>query len=99
MPAGRRAAINAHCFSLKDPAPGAVFFFEKKKQKKTTKKQQKKKKKKGVKKRKKKNSDPPFPAPADMETLGYTGTPINDRRYSKAELAGALHKVVAYAKR
>ena len=35
---------------------------------------------------------------ADMENLGYTGTPINERRYSKEELAGALHKVVAYAK-
>src|SRR5436309_12611112 len=35
---------------------------------------------------------------ADMENLGYTGTPINDRRYSKEELAKALHKVVAYAK-
>src|SRR5438128_4376838 len=35
---------------------------------------------------------------ADMENLGYAGTPINDRRYSKEELANALHKVVAYAK-
>ena len=35
---------------------------------------------------------------ADMENLGYTGTPINDRCYSKAELAKAMHKVVAYAK-
>jgi alkanesulfonate monooxygenase SsuD/methylene tetrahydromethanopterin reductase-like flavin-dependent oxidoreductase (luciferase family) len=35
---------------------------------------------------------------ADMENLGYAGTPINDRRYSKAELDNALHKVVAYAK-
>src|SRR6266404_2387460 len=34
----------------------------------------------------------------DMENLGYTGTPINDRRYSKEELAQAMHKVVAYAK-
>jgi len=34
----------------------------------------------------------------DMEDLGYTGTPINDRCYSKEELAKALHKVVAYAK-
>jgi alkanesulfonate monooxygenase SsuD/methylene tetrahydromethanopterin reductase-like flavin-dependent oxidoreductase (luciferase family) len=34
---------------------------------------------------------------ADMENLGYRGTPINDRRYSRAELAKALHKVVAYA--
>jgi alkanesulfonate monooxygenase SsuD/methylene tetrahydromethanopterin reductase-like flavin-dependent oxidoreductase (luciferase family) len=35
---------------------------------------------------------------ADMKNLGYTGTPINDRCYSKEELAGALHKVVSYAK-
>jgi alkanesulfonate monooxygenase SsuD/methylene tetrahydromethanopterin reductase-like flavin-dependent oxidoreductase (luciferase family) len=35
---------------------------------------------------------------ADMEDLGYTGTPINERRYSNEQLAGALHKVVAYAK-
>src|SRR5579871_472198 len=34
----------------------------------------------------------------DMENLGYAGTPINERRYSQAELGGALHKVVAYAK-
>src|SRR5579859_2623239 len=34
----------------------------------------------------------------DMENLGYAGTPINERRYSKAELGGALHKVVEYAK-
>jgi hypothetical protein len=30
--------------------------------------------------------------------LGYTGTPINERRYSQAELGRALHKVVEYAK-
>src|SRR6266481_1968337 len=35
---------------------------------------------------------------AEMKNLGYTGTPINDRRYSKEELAKAMHKVVAYAK-
>jgi alkanesulfonate monooxygenase SsuD/methylene tetrahydromethanopterin reductase-like flavin-dependent oxidoreductase (luciferase family) len=35
---------------------------------------------------------------ADMENLGYTGTPINERCYSREQLAGALHKVVAYAK-
>ena len=35
---------------------------------------------------------------ADMENLGYTGTPINERCYSKEELAKAMHKVVAYAK-
>lgn len=34
----------------------------------------------------------------DMENLGYTGTPINERRYSKEQLANALHKAVAYAK-
>src|SRR5882762_4424953 len=35
---------------------------------------------------------------ADMENLGYAGTPINERCYSKEELAKALHKVVTYAK-
>ena len=35
---------------------------------------------------------------ADMENLGYAGTPINERRHSQRELANALHKVVAYAK-
>src|SRR5436853_490187 len=35
---------------------------------------------------------------ADMESLGYAGTPINERRYSKEQLANALHKVVSYAK-
>ena len=35
---------------------------------------------------------------ADMEDLGYKGTPINERCYSKEELAKALHKVVSYAK-
>ena len=35
---------------------------------------------------------------ADMENLGYKGTPINDRCYSKEELAKAMHKVVAYAR-
>jgi alkanesulfonate monooxygenase SsuD/methylene tetrahydromethanopterin reductase-like flavin-dependent oxidoreductase (luciferase family) len=34
----------------------------------------------------------------DMEKLGYAGTPINERRYTKEQLAGALHKVVSYAK-
>jgi alkanesulfonate monooxygenase SsuD/methylene tetrahydromethanopterin reductase-like flavin-dependent oxidoreductase (luciferase family) len=33
-----------------------------------------------------------------MEDLGYTGTPINERRYSQAQFAKALRKVVAYAK-
>src|SRR5246500_4800286 len=35
---------------------------------------------------------------ADMENLGYLGTPINDRGYPQAQFAKALHKVVAYAK-
>src|SRR5689334_510392 len=35
---------------------------------------------------------------ADMENLGYAGTPVNERRHSQRELANALHKVVAYAK-
>jgi len=30
--------------------------------------------------------------------LGYLGTPINARRYSQAQFAKALRKVVAYAK-
>ncbi len=34
---------------------------------------------------------------ADMEDLGYEGTPINERRYSQAQFAKALRKVVAYA--
>src|SRR5260370_10237079 len=34
----------------------------------------------------------------DMEGLGYAGPPIRVRRYSNAELAGALHKAVAYAR-
>ena len=35
---------------------------------------------------------------ADMENLGYKGTPINDRSYSREQLAKAMHKVVSYAK-
>jgi alkanesulfonate monooxygenase SsuD/methylene tetrahydromethanopterin reductase-like flavin-dependent oxidoreductase (luciferase family) len=35
---------------------------------------------------------------ADMENLGYRGTPINERCYSREELAKAMHKVVTYAK-
>src|SRR5260370_36943626 len=35
---------------------------------------------------------------AEMENLGYAGTPINERRYSQAELGRALHTAVAYAK-
>ena len=33
----------------------------------------------------------------DMEKLGYAGTPINDRHYSREVLGQALHKVVSYA--
>ncbi len=35
---------------------------------------------------------------ADMENLGYAGTPINERRYPQEQFAKALRKVVAYAK-
>jgi alkanesulfonate monooxygenase SsuD/methylene tetrahydromethanopterin reductase-like flavin-dependent oxidoreductase (luciferase family) len=35
----------------------------------------------------------------DMENLGYAGTPINERRYTKEQLAGVMHKVVKYAQR
>jgi len=42
--------------------------------------------------------DSSYVGTVDMEKLGYTGTPINDRHYSNEELAGALHKAVAYAK-
>ena len=41
--------------------------------------------------------DSSYVGTVDMENLGYTGTPINDRWYSNEELAGALHKAVAYA--
>src|SRR6266566_3540157 len=34
---------------------------------------------------------------ADMEELGYTGKPINDRYYPQEQFAKALRKVVAYA--
>ncbi len=33
----------------------------------------------------------------DLENPGYTGTPINARRYSSAELAQVMHKTEAYA--
>ncbi len=42
--------------------------------------------------------DSSYVGTVDMENLGYTGTPINDRHYSNEELAGALHKAVAYAR-
>jgi alkanesulfonate monooxygenase SsuD/methylene tetrahydromethanopterin reductase-like flavin-dependent oxidoreductase (luciferase family) len=35
---------------------------------------------------------------ADMENLGYLGTPINERFYPQEQFAKALRKVVAYAK-
>ena len=35
----------------------------------------------------------------DLEDVGYLGKPINDRRYPNEQLAGALHKVVAYARK
>ena len=41
--------------------------------------------------------DSSYVGTVDMENLGYTGTPINERHYSNEELAGALHKAVAYA--
>jgi len=42
--------------------------------------------------------DSSYVGTVDMENLGYRGTPINERRYTAKELAGALHKAVAYAK-
>ena len=43
--------------------------------------------------------DSSYVGTVDMENLGYLGTPINDRWYSNDQLAGALHKSVAYAKK
>ena len=43
------------------------------------------------------NFDSSYVGTVDMDNLGYLGTPINDRWYSPEELAGALHKAVAYA--
>ena len=43
--------------------------------------------------------DSSYVGTVDMENLGYTGTPINERHYSNEQLAGALHKAVAYAQR
>ena len=43
--------------------------------------------------------DSSYVGTVDMENLGYGGTPINDRLYSNDELASALHKAVAYAKK
>ena len=42
--------------------------------------------------------DSSYVGTVDMEELGYLGKPINERWYSNGELAGALHKAVAYAK-
>ncbi|WP_421994521.1 LLM class flavin-dependent oxidoreductase [Reyranella sp.] len=42
--------------------------------------------------------DSSYVGTVDMEELGYLGKPINDRWYSNEELAGALHKAVAYAR-
>ena len=42
--------------------------------------------------------DSSYVGTVDMENLGYTGTPINDRHYTNEQLADALHKAVAYAK-
>src|SRR5918998_433438 len=36
--------------------------------------------------------DSSYVGTVDMENLGYAGTPINERRYSNAELAGALSR-------
>ena len=43
--------------------------------------------------------DSSYVGTVDMENLGYLGTPINDRWYSNDQLAGALHKAVAYAQK
>src|SRR6266404_9165290 len=43
--------------------------------------------------------DSSYVGSVDLENPGYTGTPINDRRYPNEELAGVLHKAVAYAKK
>jgi alkanesulfonate monooxygenase SsuD/methylene tetrahydromethanopterin reductase-like flavin-dependent oxidoreductase (luciferase family) len=41
--------------------------------------------------------DSSYVGTVDMDDCGYLGTPINDRHYNAEELAGALHKAVAYA--
>ena len=43
--------------------------------------------------------DSSYVGTVDMENLGYLGTPINERWYSNDQLAGALHKSVAYAQK
>ena len=35
---------------------------------------------------------------ADLDNVGYSGTPVNDRRYPNAHLATALSKAEAMAK-
>jgi alkanesulfonate monooxygenase SsuD/methylene tetrahydromethanopterin reductase-like flavin-dependent oxidoreductase (luciferase family) len=42
--------------------------------------------------------DSSYVGSVDLENAGYLGTPINDRRYSNADLADTLHKAVSYAK-
>ena len=43
--------------------------------------------------------DSSYVGTVDMENVGYLGTPINDRWYSNEELAGALYKSEAYARK
>ena len=43
--------------------------------------------------------DSSYVGSVDLENAGYSGTPINDRHYSNEELAGVLHKAVAYARK
>jgi alkanesulfonate monooxygenase SsuD/methylene tetrahydromethanopterin reductase-like flavin-dependent oxidoreductase (luciferase family) len=42
--------------------------------------------------------DSSYVGSVDLEDAGYLGKPINDRRYSNEELAGVMHKTVAYAR-
>src|SRR5476651_2017691 len=42
--------------------------------------------------------DSSYVGSVDLENPGYGGTPVNDRRYSNADLADVLHKAVAYAR-
>jgi alkanesulfonate monooxygenase SsuD/methylene tetrahydromethanopterin reductase-like flavin-dependent oxidoreductase (luciferase family) len=43
--------------------------------------------------------DSSYVGTVDMENVGYLGTPINERWYSNEELAGALYKSEAYARK
>jgi alkanesulfonate monooxygenase SsuD/methylene tetrahydromethanopterin reductase-like flavin-dependent oxidoreductase (luciferase family) len=45
-----------------------------------------------------KQFDSSYAGHIDLENVGYAGTPINDRRYSKERLSEALHKAEAMAK-